>query len=199
MSHDRDTELTREERAAFASLPREAAPSDLLEERVVRALRTRHLLAPRRALWHRGTRLVAGLAASLTLFLGGTVFGQWLAGRTSAEALSAAREIRRMDTDFAAVRVQQTGSAYVAALASLHQQREAGVRPGAKPGAKQDDALVQGWEAALSALRAATEELARMDPHDSRVAQALEALEGEGAGANGETAPSQGTNQALWF
>jgi len=194
MSHDRDIELTSEERAAFESLPREAASSDLLEERVVRALRSRRLLAPRRALWHRGTRLVAGLAASLTLFLGGTVFGQWLAGRTSAEALSAAREIRRMDADLAAVRVQQAGSAYVAALASLHQQ--GGDR--GRSGAKRNDTLVQGWEAALSALRAATEELARMDPHDPRIAQALEALEGE-APANGEAAPPQGTSQALWF
>jgi hypothetical protein len=189
-----DTELTPEEREAFRRLPREASPSELLEERIVRNLRSRHLLAPRRAPWYRGGRLAAGLAAALVLFLGGTVFGQWLAGRTSAEALSAARELRRVDAEVAAVRVQQTGSAYVAALASLHAQRKPG-----STGARKDDALTQGWEAALVALQAATEELARMDPHDPRVAAALEALEETPAEGAPPAAPSDNTRQVLWF
>ena len=195
MSRHLDTELTPEEREAFRRLPREAAPSELLEERIVRNLRSRHLLAPRRALWYRGGRLAAGLAAALVLFLGGTVFGQWLAGRTSAEALSAARELRRVDAEVAAVRVQQTGSAYVAALASLHAQR----KPGSSTGPSKDDALSQGWEAALVALQAATEELARMDPHDPRVAAALEALEETPAEGAQPAAPSDDTRQVLWF
>jgi hypothetical protein len=195
MSQDMDSELAPEEREAFRRLPREAAPSDLLQERVIRNLRSRHLLGPRRAFWYRGTRLAAALAASLILFLGGTVFGQWLAGRTSAEALSAAREIHRMDADLAAARVQQTGSAYVAALASLQAQGTAGAQRG--PG--RNDPLVQGREVALSALRAATEELARMDPHDPRVAQALEALEGGAAIEAGDALRPEAARQVRWF
>lgn len=194
MSRDMDTELTTEELEALHRLPREAAPSDLLEERVVRQLRSRQLLSPRRAPWYRGGQLAASLAAALVLFLGGTVFGQWLAGRTSAEALSAARELRRMDAQVAAVKVQQTGSAYVAALASLNAQRKPGTG-----GEGKNDALTQGWEAALSALRAATEQLARMDPHDPRVAAALEALEETPAEAATPVAPSDETRQVFWF
>lgn len=195
MNHDMDTELTPEELEAFGRLPREAATSDLLEERVVRNLRSRHLLAPRRSPWYRGGQLAAGLAAALVLFLGGTVFGQWMAGRTSAEALSAARELRSVDAQVAAAQVQQTGSAYVAALASLHEQSG----PGTQAGAAKNDALTQGWEAALSALRAATEELARMDPHDPRVAQALEALEERPVEEPGTDAHPEETRQVLWF
>lgn len=196
MNDDMDTELTPEEREAFRLLPREAMPSDLLEGRVMRDLRARRLLSSRRFPWYRGTRLASGVAASVILFLGGAVFGQWLAGRTSAEALSAAREIRRMDTGLAAIQVQQTGSAYVAALASLNAQRKTGTT---KIERRQEDAFIQGWEAALSGLHAATEELARMDPHDRRIAQALEALQEMPTVEPGTAGSSAETRQVLWF
>ena len=69
-----DTELTPEERAAFAALPRERAASRLMEERTVGELRRRGLL--RRA---RRPRWMAA-AAALALFAGG--FGAGWASRS---------------------------------------------------------------------------------------------------------------------
>ncbi len=191
MTHDMDTELTPEEREAFLRLPREAAPSELLEERVVRNLRARRLLSPRRTPWRRAGQMAAGLAAALALFLGGTMLGQWRAGRTPA---GAAQEPARAGAAVTASQVQQAGSAYVAALASLHAQWKPG-----SPEAGKSGSLTQGREAALSALRAAAGELARMDPNDPRVAAAFQALEQTPAeGAEPAAAPGS-TRQILWF
>ena len=70
-----DDELTSAEREAFAALPREALPGDLLEERTVRALaeqgylRRRHALRPRPALaW-----AVAAAACAIFFVAGFTV------------------------------------------------------------------------------------------------------------------------------
>ena len=52
-----ENDLTREERDALASLPRERQPSDLLEEQTVRALQARGILDPQA---RRGITLSAG-------------------------------------------------------------------------------------------------------------------------------------------
>jgi hypothetical protein len=78
--------------------------------------------------------------------------------------------------------VQQTGSLYVTALAAL---------------ARDDDASATGpgAEAALSALLAATRELARLDPEDGRIARVLGILNEQ---VNG-TASDLPARQVIWF
>lgn len=80
-----DEDLTPDERSAFASLPRERRPSDLLEERTVGALRAAGLLGarrrrdPRRA-WPRA----AAAAAVLALMAGSFALGQRVGTRGAA-------------------------------------------------------------------------------------------------------------------
>jgi hypothetical protein len=75
MSSMHDDELTREEIEALRGLPREARPSDLLEERTVRALAQRGRIHRRRAL---PTPLAwsAAAAACLLFFVAGFAVGQ---------------------------------------------------------------------------------------------------------------------------
>jgi hypothetical protein len=84
MSDEHDDEMTPELGAGIRGLPRELAPSDLLEERVVRALKTRSLLGPRR-LGSRVSRWAAAVAAALALFFSGLMVGQRLATKRAAE------------------------------------------------------------------------------------------------------------------
>jgi hypothetical protein len=149
MTPDSD-DLTPDERAAFAGLPREQTPSRLLEERVVRALRHRGVLrrpSPRPA-W-----LAAGLAASLALFLGGYAAGQAAMSRRMADSFVAAQETTARQ---AAEAVQRTGSAYIAALAALARHADS----------TGNGAVRQGQEAAWAALSAAATALAELDPDD---------------------------------
>ena len=77
MYNDETVELTPEERNALASLPREMNPGDLLEGRVVRALRNEgHFGAavPRR----NGLSLAWKIAAGLALFAGGVATGRYV-------------------------------------------------------------------------------------------------------------------------
>jgi hypothetical protein len=145
-----DADLTPAERAAFAALPHERAPGRLLEERVVRALRTRGVLrrrAPAPA-W-----IAAGLAASVALFAGGFAAGQSAMSRRVTDSLLAAQATTARQ---AAEAVQRTGTAYIAALAALsHYADSAG-----------NGAVQQGQQAAWAALSAAAAELAALDPND---------------------------------
>jgi len=78
MYNDEEFELTLEERSALASLPRELDPGDLLEARVVRALRNEgHLgVMPTR---QRSTIAAAWkVAAALALFAGGVGTGKYV-------------------------------------------------------------------------------------------------------------------------
>ena len=92
-------ELTAEEEAAFAALPREADPGELLEERTVRTLRAEGLLtsgaggnagaapardAPRNRPWWRSA---AAIAAGVALFAGGLSIGQMLGARVERFSL----------------------------------------------------------------------------------------------------------------
>lgn len=165
-SPDRPPELDR--------LPPSIDPGDLLEERVVRALRDRGVLRPERHTGGGSRRraapapawLVAAAAAALALFLGGYAMGQHHGTAAAADLLTAVHDA---DARERAALVQRTGSLWVSALTSL---ADAAVASG-------DSAMVDpGREAALSGLRAAARELARLEPDDARVARVVEALAG---------------------
>ena len=70
-------ELTSEERLALAALPREMAPGDLLETKVIRALRNEgHFGGVARGSSSRAS-LVWKIAAAITLFAGGVATGRY--------------------------------------------------------------------------------------------------------------------------
>jgi hypothetical protein len=78
MYNEDEVELTAEERSLLAALPREMAPGDLLEARVVKALKSEgHFgtVAPRRSpgLW-----TALRIAAAIALFAGGVATGRYL-------------------------------------------------------------------------------------------------------------------------
>lgn len=180
--HDTNDELTAEERAALEALSRERQPSRLLEERVVAALRNEGLLRSRRSAGRRSGRWWVA-AAAVTLFAGGVATGQALAARATADTVAAVVEA---DARASAALVQRTGSAYVTALASMANQRGSGSLESA-------DAR-QGSEVALAALRAAAEELARLDP-DNALAKQVTLVLADTASVAGE-----GERQhVIWF
>lgn len=165
-------ELTEEERAAFAELPRERVPPAYLEERVVGVLRHEGLLGPR---WRQARVgwVAAATAAGIALFAAGTATGQWMAADHGPGPDPADR----------AARVQETGSAYVEAVARL---AEGG---GTTPSA--------GMEAAQAALHAAALELARVRPDDATIQLVLAVLEERAQPAGGaEEVPRRTT---FWF
>lgn len=91
--YDNENELTPSERAAFDSLPRERAPSDLLEERVVSELRTRGMLStPAR----RGSRFSTAwrIAAAIALFAGGVATGRFILAPAESPALPRAVRVQ---------------------------------------------------------------------------------------------------------
>ena len=112
---DEQTELTAEERAAFAALPGERDPGILLEERTVQVLEERGLLFARskRNPVHGVPVWALGLAASLALFVSGVATGQWMGTRNLANTMVVVQQETAMQT---ASLVQQTGSAYVMSL-----------------------------------------------------------------------------------
>jgi hypothetical protein len=190
MNEEVDQDLTFEERTALQELPRKRAPSRLLEERVVRALRDESLLGPTRALWRRPrlSLMVASVAASLVLFAGGIAVGHWMGTRSTAQAFLAVRE---QDAALTALRVQEAGTAYVEALAAL------GELAGGLALEGNGRELDQGVEAALVALYAAAFELARISPDDGDIARIVQLLEEQGDAA-GESRAA-GAQQFIWF
>ena len=172
-----EIEWTDEEREALERLPREVDPGQLLEEKTVAALKARRLLgddaAPRAAgrTGDRGSRVAgalhpgwwaAGIAAALAIFFGGLSLGQARAGATTAELMTA---LRSADAAERPSLIQQTGSLYVDALATL-----------TVAGADRET-VGTGVEVGLAALYAATYELARLHPEDPRLQQVLNVLE----------------------
>ena len=82
-------ELTPDERAALAALPREMQPSDLLEERVVRALRAEGQLgAVAKPRSNRGIMAMLRVAAAIALFAGGVATGRYLLASDSPQSAS---------------------------------------------------------------------------------------------------------------
>jgi len=153
MTENEDTELTAQEAAAFAALPRERNASEMLEQRTVRALRAKGLLG--RGVNHglRAWIAVAGVAAAAAVFVSGLAVGQWLGTRTVAQSMANSQAESALEM---AVAVQRAGSAYVTALTALAQTADT----------SSNGAIAQGREAALTALYAAVQELVLLAPHD---------------------------------
>lgn len=183
-----DDELSAEERALFAALPREREPGRLLEERTVRALRARGLVQPPRATgWRTVPRAwwAAGLAAGLALFTGGVSVGQWV-GASRAEAALEAERARNAAQ--ASAMVQQTGQAYVTALAAFARMADTASAGQA----------AQGRQAAQAMLHAAASEVVRIAPDDP-VATGI--LAGFDRARLRERAPADtaATRKLVWF
>ncbi len=183
---DAHDELTPAEREAFEALPKERIPSAALEDRVVGSLHAEGLLsgaARPASRWSRGW-LVAAVAAGLALFASGTATGQWLAGRAAADVVSAVLD---SDPHARAASVQETGSAYVRAVARLSDLAEDG----------DAEALRPGREAAQVSLHAAALELARLSPEDATIQLVLAVLE-ERMTRQGQQ-PAGGARRTFWF
>lgn len=177
-------DLTGDEAAGYAALPRERVASDLLEERVVRDLRSRGLLSRRGRVARRRARWVAAACSTgLVLFVSGLVVGQTLGSRTATRALLAVRE---QDAALVAARVQEAGSAYVAALSALADTHGEG----------SGEVRAQGSEAALAALLEAAGLLSRLSPDDPAVIRVLQALEDSRAGSATGAVPAE---RIIWF
>lgn len=147
-----DTPEERELLRRLASLPQEAEPErDLWPGLAARIAAPTETAArpPRRA------RFLAQAAAALLLFASGIAVGR------SWHSNDAPQTHPQRDSLAAAVEVQRTGTAYVAALRSLAE------RPGS-PGTRE-----QGCEAALSTLFGAAHELVRLKPGDARATEIL--------------------------
>ena len=142
-------------RRALDALPREREPAPELEERTVRALKQRGLLAAR---WgDRQSRHTwmswAGVAAALVIFAAGTALGHRLGSTSAVVVLTPSPDGDARET---AAYVQRTGSEHAAAIRNL-----AAVVETAEP---QDVELAR--DVSLAALRASLEALSRLDPND---------------------------------
>lgn len=105
MYSDDNFELTREELAALASLPREMEPGDLLETKVMRALRSEGHFGGVSQQPRRGISLVWKIAAAITLFAGGVATGRYvLASKAPASASITAPVTGTRDAASGAVR-----------------------------------------------------------------------------------------------
>ena len=199
-----EIELTPEENTAFEGLPREAEPSRILEERIVRSLREEGLLSPKAPMegssrtgvgrgWGGVWKGLAAAAAAVLLFGSGVGFGERLGSRSTAQVFL---EVREQDAAQLALRIQEAGSAYVAALAALGElglEDDAGGSPFSSSAGLD---LRQGREVALGALHAAANELARMKPGDEDILRVLRILETRRAREEGRLEDDRNT---VWF
>ncbi|HSJ13940.1 MAG TPA: hypothetical protein VK939_05970 [Longimicrobiales bacterium] len=169
--------LTSGERETLAAADGGRMPDDTLRQRTVAALRAEGLLRPavpaRSGLHVAPSWWAAAAAALVAVFLGGLGLGQSLASRAAADAMLASHEQERVVT---AAWIQQLGSAYVTALASLARRDPAG-------GATAD--LEQSEAVARAVLIGAVAELARLRPDDADMALMLGILEAESRPAAG--------------
>jgi len=183
-----DDDLTPEERAAFAALPRERDPGEMLEERTFRALRARGLIGrpERHGIVMSPAWLTAAAAALVAVFTFGFALGQWLESRENSKTLV---ELRRQDAAQAAAVVQQTGSAYVAALSALTRASRSSNDP---------KDVAQGREVASTILHAAANEMTRLSPNDPLTEQILRGLQ-HAAGRDSVAGGAVATRQVQWF
>ena len=172
MTDEDEVRLSPELRAELERLPREAEPSRGFEGRLVRALRSRGLVAAdgprfaRLAVWAPALRL----AAALVIFAAGVGLGHRL-GRDSAPAGEPA--VADAGTRQLAALVQRTGSAHAAALGDLA-ARAASARP-------EETALAR--EVSMSSLRATLWQMVLLDPDDPVPARMLSELDRAAPGA----------------
>jgi hypothetical protein len=186
MEQNERNELSPSDRAAFAALPSERDPGDLLEERTVRALRRRGLLrfnSRRWPLWQ-FRYLATGIAASVALFVSGVAVGQWLGSRAVVGPMAEAQQQTALQ---AAAAVQRAGSAYVNALTAL----------AALADSTENGAVEQGREAALTALYAAAYELSLLTPDDPIAVTIRERLERNEPG--GRAGSDARLTRVVWF
>jgi hypothetical protein len=172
-----EDDMNAEERAALASLASGEDPGRAVEDRIVRALKDRGLLHTgrpvRNVVWWLGAA-----AAALVLFGSGLALGEYHGGRRTEERLANARSTDVLD---AAMLVQQTGSAYVEAVARLAEISASG----------QDTAHAQqGREVAVSAMEAAATELHQVAPDDPVAKMLLEAIAAGRGGMPPNTPPT---------
>jgi hypothetical protein len=90
-----DQDLSETEVAALAALPRELAPSDLLEERVVHALRSEGHFGASRKMNRPWMNMSLRIAAAAALFIGGVATGQYMMTRSAAQSANDAALIRQ--------------------------------------------------------------------------------------------------------
>lgn len=199
-------DLTPEEEMAFQRLPREAEPSRILEERIVKSLRGEGFLGAKQVEATRTKRAVGGtwlrpwmagaaVAASLVLFASGVFFGQRMGSMTTAQAFI---QVREQDAAQLALSIQEAGSAYVSALAALGRLGADGRRdepPGQSASLEGVD-LRQGREVALGALYGGVNELARMNPEDTDLLRILQILEERQAREEGRGGDDR---NVVWF
>ena len=197
--------LTPEEEMAFQRLPREAEPSRILEERIVKSLRSEGFLGAKQVeatrtkraggTWLRPWMAGAAVAASLVLFASGVFFGQRMGSMTTTEAFI---QVREQDAAQLALSIQEAGSAYVSALAALGRLEVDGRRdepPGQSASLEGVD-LRQGREVALGALYGGVNELARMNPEDTDLLRILQILEERQAREEGRGGDDR---NVVWF
>jgi hypothetical protein len=180
-------ELTDEERRALAALPRERNPGPLLEARTVAALRARGVLRPPRSRWRVAALpwIAAAAAAAAAVFLGGIAVGQQMGSRAAADVFAASSA---RSADEVAMLVQQTGSAYVAALARLAELSD---------GAAEAEGAA-GREVAARLFHAAADELVRIAPDDP-VASGILAGYHDAARTDPIASDSAATRRVVWF
>ena len=77
MFNDENFDLTREEASLLAALPREMEPGELLEARVLRALRDQGHFGAGQHRTSRAVSLALKIAAAITLFVGGVATGRY--------------------------------------------------------------------------------------------------------------------------
>jgi hypothetical protein len=95
MYNDENFELTRDEIAALSALPREMQPSDILETRVLRALRDQGHFGS----VSRGERRTWKIAAAITLFAGGVATGRYALAASAPASASASASTTAPVTD----------------------------------------------------------------------------------------------------
>jgi hypothetical protein len=94
-----DNDLSEQERTMLAALPREMAPSDLLEERVVRALKSRGHLGTTSKPNRPWARMALRAAAAILLFVGGAVTGKYMLAQPSAAAAVSTAQVKQTNTE----------------------------------------------------------------------------------------------------
>jgi hypothetical protein len=99
MYNDENFELTRDEIAALSALPREMQPSDILETRVLRALRDQGHFGSVSRGERRTLALAWKIAATITLFAGGVATGRYALAASAPASASASASTTAPVTD----------------------------------------------------------------------------------------------------
>lgn len=170
MNDGNETDWTRQERDRLDGLPRHRTPPPSLKRRIADELRARGRLRPRTAV--EGSRRapvrhrVVLAAAAIVLFLTGT----WVGRITVPESPPVGLTLVTAPALAPAERVQRLGTRYAEVVAELAAASDS-LRPPSR---------AQGREVALSTLRGAAEQVARIGGHDPRTERILHELRAAG-------------------